>query len=126
MTEARGSSMRWRGRRETLVAAAALASLGTLLVPAATGWAEAAAGSGLSVSGKQILLDGQPFQPRGFTMVAALGATCSEVDAVAAASHFNPLELSTLVTRWRANTVRLQVSQKALAGPSAASYISST
>jgi hypothetical protein len=118
--------MRWRGRRETLVAAAALASLGTLLVPAATGRAEAAAGSGLSVSGKQILLDGQPFQPRGFTMVAALGATCSEVDAVAAASHFGPPELSTLVTRWRANTVRLQVSQKALAGPSAASYISST
>ena len=121
--------MRWRGRRETLVAAAALVSLGTLLVPAAAGRADAAvaaAGSGLSVSGNQILLDGQPFQPRGFTMVAALGATCSEVDAVAAASHFNSFELTTLVTRWRANTVRLQVSQKALAGPSAASYISST
>ena len=81
------------------------------------------------MSGNQVLLDGRPFEPRGFTLVAALAGACNQTDAVAAASHFGTTgesELGTLVSTWDANTVRFQVSQAVLSGPNAASYVTGT
>ncbi len=86
-----------------------------------------------TVQGNEIRYGGQPFQPRGFSMIAALsplaelsascpGATQPSADRSAAAS-FSSAELIWLRDHWHANTVRLQLSQTALTGSFAGDYV---
>ena len=82
---------------------------------------------GISISGNRFLRNGQPFIPEGMISVAALdthgyAAGCSNSDTAAAASNFGTAELTTIRTKWHANTLRLHVSQPVLAGSSGVAY----
>jgi len=79
-----------------------------------------AAVTGLQVAGNQILLNGQPFEPRGFTSLGVLDPACSSPDDVNAAAHLTSSEMSALAVSWKANTVRFQVSQFVLSDPNPA------
>ncbi len=85
-------------------------------------WQAEAASSGLRVSSNQLLLDGAPFEPRGFTLIGVLDPACTgQPDDTNANAHFTPTELSTLAgAAWVANTVRFQVSQFVLSDPNPA------
>jgi hypothetical protein len=95
-------------------------------VPASASPQAGAAPVGLHAQGNLLLDGASPFQPRGFSLIASLAAACPSgavpSDDAAAADHFGPDELNALVGTWHANTVRFQMSQKALAGAGAAAY----
>ena len=79
--------------------------------------------AGITLSGNEFLLNGQPFVPRGFNSIALLNSPwCSTSNTAAAANNFTPTELSTARSSWNANTLRFQVSQLILAGPDGAAY----
>lgn len=83
----------------------------------------AADAPGLTLSGNEFLLNGQPFVPHGFNSVALLNSPwCTSAPTQAAASSFSPSELQLAKTSWNANTLRFQVSQPVLAGPNGAAY----
>ena len=80
-----------------------------------------AAPEGVTLSGNQFLVDGQPFIPHGFNSVALLySASCTTEQA--AYNNFNTTELATAKNTWNANMVRFQVSQPVLAGPNGVAY----
>jgi chitodextrinase len=82
-----------------------------------------AAPQGITVSGNQFLLDGEPFVPHGFDSIALLNsAWCSTKSTAAAASNFNTAELNAARNIWNANTLRFHVSQPVLAGPNGVAY----
>jgi len=82
------------------------------------GTSGAATATGLKVSGPNLTRNGVQFVPRGFTMIGALaGPGCTSPDTALAQSYFNAAELATLAGTWHANTVRFQVSQRALSDP---------
>ena len=85
--------------------------------------ATSAATTGITLSGNEFLLNGQPFVPRGFNSIALLNSPwCSTSATAAAANNFTPTELATAMSSWNANTLRFQVSQPVLAGPDGAAY----
>jgi endoglucanase len=87
-------------------------------VPAAS-----ASNTGITTSGDEFLLNGQPFVPRGFNSIALLNSPwCSQSVTAAAAANFTSTELATAMSSWHANTLRFQVSQPVLAGPDGAAY----
>jgi len=78
---------------------------------------------GITISGDEFLLNGQPFVPHGFNSIALLNSPwCSQSETVAAANNFTSTELATAMSSWNANTLRFQVSQPVLAGPDGAAY----
>ena len=86
--------------------AAVSAAVASSVTPAVTG---------MSVSGNQLLRDGEPFRPRGFNMIGVLTpAWCSNGMGVTARNHFGSAELGTAINQWHATTVRFQVSQRGL------------
>ena len=79
--------------------------------------------AGVKVSGNAFVLDGHPFIPRGFNLIAALYSRWCRTPATwAAANNFGVAELNTAKAKWHANTLRFQVSQPVLAGPNGAAY----
>ena len=108
--------------RRLLARAGILAGIVVLLsgtaVPAAP-----ASTTGITVSGNEFLLNGQPFVPHGFNSIALLNSPwCSRSETAAAANNFTTTELATAMSSWNANTLRFQVSQPVLAGPDGAAY----
>ena len=82
-----------------------------------------AAAPGVTLSGNQFLLAGQPFVPHGFNSIALLNsAWCTSKSTAAAASNLGSAELNAAMNTWNANTLRFQVSQPVLAGPNGAAY----
>jgi chitodextrinase len=82
-----------------------------------------AAAPGVTLSGNQFLLAGQPFVPHGFDSIALLNsAWCTSKSTAAAASNLGSAELNAAENTWNANTLRFQVSQPVLAGPNGAAY----
>ena len=82
-----------------------------------------AAAPGITLSGNQFLLAGQPFVPHGFDSIALLNsAWCTSKSTAAAASNLGSAELNAAQNTWNANTLRFQVSQPVLAGPDGAAY----
>ena len=85
--------------------------------------AAVAAAPGITLSGNQFLLAGQPFVPHGFDSIALLNsAWCTSKSTAAAASNLGSAELNAAENTWNANTLRFQVSQPVLAGPNGAAY----
>ena len=85
--------------------------------------AASASATGITLSGNEFLLNGQPFVPRGFSSIALLNSPwCSTSATAPAANNFTPTELATAMSSWNANTLRFQVSQPVLAGPDGAAY----
>ena len=85
--------------------------------------AAVAAAPGVTLSGNQFLLAGQPFVPHGFDSIALLNsAWCTSKSTAAAASNLGSAELNAAENTWYANTLRFQVSQPVLAGPNGAAY----
>jgi chitodextrinase len=79
--------------------------------------------TGITMSGDEFLLNGEPFVPHGFNSIALLNSPwCSQSDTAAAANNFTSTELATAMSSWNANTLRFQVSQPVLAGPDGAAY----
>jgi chitodextrinase len=79
--------------------------------------------AGITLSGNEFLLNGQPFVPRGFNSIALLNSPwCSNSATSAAANNFTSTELATAMSSWNANTLRFQVSQPILAGADGAAY----
>jgi hypothetical protein len=114
------SSVRIRALRVnpfTLRAALGAALLaGTLLAVQPS--VPASAAQGVTLSGNQFLLAGQPFVPHGFSSTALLNsAWCTNKSTAAAAANLNTAELGTAKNTWNANTLRFHVSQPVLAGP---------
>jgi endoglucanase len=110
------SARRLLARASILVSTVLLLS-GTAVsaVPAST--------TGITVSGNEFLLNGQPFVPHGFNSIAFLNSpSCSQSDTAAAANNFTTSELATAMSSWNANTLRFQVSQPVLAGPDGIAY----
>ncbi len=78
---------------------------------------------GITLSGNEFLMNGQPFVPHGFNSIALLNSPwCSQSETIAAANNFTSTELATAMSTWNANTLRFQVSQPVLAGPDGAAY----
>lgn len=78
---------------------------------------------GITLAGNKFLRDGRPFLPQGFNTIATLRSrSCAKRTTAAAADNFGARELRTAKTLWDANTIRFQVSQPVLAGPSGAAY----
>ncbi len=85
--------------------------------------AAVAAAPGVTLSGNQFLLAGQPFVPHGFNSIALLNSVwCASKSTAAAASNLGGAELNAAMNNWNANTLRFQVSQPVLAGPNGAAY----
>jgi chitodextrinase len=83
----------------------------------------ASAAQGVTLSGNQFLLAGQPFVPHGFSSIALLNsAWCTNKSTAAAAANLNTAELDAAKNTWNANTLRFHVSQPVLAGPNGAAY----
>jgi hypothetical protein len=84
--------------------------------------AEQIATSGLSVSGKHIYLDGQPFVPRGFVMKGLMdnpkdaGGCMRNAGRDAPDGVFNQTNWLNIRDTWHANTLRIHVSQTGLWG----------
>ena len=79
--------------------------------------------AGITLSGDEFLLNGQPFVPHGFNSIALLNSPwCSQSVTAAAANNFTTTELATAISSWNANTLRFQVSQPVLTGPDGAAY----
>src|SRR5690242_4335236 len=98
--------------------AGAVLLLSGMAVPAAP-----ASNTGITMSGDEFLLNGQPFVPHGFNSIALLNSpSCSQSVTAAAANNFTSTELATAMSSWNANTLRFQVSQPVLAGPDGAAY----
>src|SRR4051794_11362390 len=77
----------------------------------------ASASEGMSVSGNQLLRNGEPFLPRGFNMIGLLTPEwCDRPAGVDARNHFSQDEMAAALA-WHANTLRFQVSQRGLADP---------
>jgi len=81
-----------------------------------------AATTGLSVSGNQILKEGQVFVPRGFVMKGLLdnptvkGACMTNGGGKSADSVFNATSWNKIRDFWHANSVRIHISQSGLLG----------
>jgi chitodextrinase len=97
---------------------------GTALILSGTAAPAARASTtGITLSGNEFLLNGQPFVPHGFNSIALLNSSwCSTSQTAAAANNFTSTELATAMSSWNANTLRFQVSQPVLAGPDGAAY----
>jgi len=94
-----------------------------LLLSGTAAPAASASNTGITTSGDEFLLNGQPFVPRGFNSIALLNSPwCSQSTTAAAANNFASTELATAMSSWNANTLRFQVSQPVLAGPDGAAY----
>lgn len=107
--------------RRLLTLAGMLAGIVVLL--SGTAAPAPASTTGITLSGNEFLLNGQPFVPRGFNSIALLNSPwCSQSETAAAASNFTTTELATAMSAWNANTLRFQVSQPVLAGPDGAAY----
>ncbi len=73
--------------------------------------------TGVTISGNQILKNGQAFYPKGFNSIGLLQPdSCTHKSSVGttAANNYGVTELSAMTTTWKANTIRLQVSQKGM------------
>lgn len=75
-----------------------------------------AEGTGVAVSGNRLYKDGQPFTPRGFTMVGLLAPPGCGGAGNTAYTHLNQNEMNAAKNVWKANTLRFQVSQNGLSG----------
>lgn len=96
---------------------------GIVLLLGGTAAPAPASTTGVTLSGREFLLNGQSFVPRGFNSIALLNSPwCSHSETAAAAANFTPTELATAMSSWGANTLRFQVSQPVLAGPDGAAY----
>ena len=94
-----------------------------LLLSGTVAPATSASTTGITMSGNEFLLNGQPFVPHGFNSIALLNSpSCSQGVTAAAANNFTSTELATAMSSWNANTLRFQVSQPVLAGPDGAAY----
>ena len=108
--------------RRLLARAGLLTGIG-LLLSGTVAPATSAATTGITISGNEFFLNGQPFVPRGFSSIALLNSPwCSGSETTAAANNFTSTELATAMSSWSANTLRFQVSQPVLAGPDGAAY----
>jgi chitodextrinase len=108
--------------RRLLARAGVLAGI-VLLLSGTAAPAAPASTTGITLSGNEFLLNGQPFVPRGFNSIALLNSPwCSNSETAAAANNFTPTELATAMSSWNADTLRFQVSQPVLAGPDGAAY----
>jgi chitodextrinase len=108
--------------RRLLARAGMLAGIVLLLSGTAVS-AVPASTTGITMSGNEFLLNGEPFVPHGFNSIALLNSPwCSQSDTAAAANNFTATELATAMSSWNANTLRFQVSQPVLAGPDGAAY----
>jgi len=108
--------------RRLLARAGTLAGI-VLLLSGTAAPAASASDTGITTSGDEFLLNGQPFVPRGFNSIALLNSPwCSQSTSAAAANNFASTELATAMSSWNANTLRFQVSQPVLAGPDGAAY----
>jgi chitodextrinase len=113
-----GPASAWR-----LLARAGMLAGIALLLSETVAPATSAATTGITLSGNEFLLNGQPFVPHGFNSIALLNSpSCSQTATAAAANNFTPTELATAMSSWNANTLRFQVSQPVLAGPDGAAY----
>jgi len=93
----------------------AMASLGASLICLVFLISIVAAAPGVYLSGLQFFKDGAAFTPRGFNSVGALTPPgCSNGGGLTAATHFTAAELALMKSKWKANTIRLQVSQSAM------------
>ena len=82
-----------------------------------------AATQGVTLSGNQFQLAGQPFVPHGFSSIALLNsAWCTNKSTAAAAGNLNTAELDAAKNTWNANTLRFQVSQPVLRRPNGIAY----
>ena len=73
--------------------------------------------AGVRLVGTGWQLDGQPFTPRGFSMIGLLrpdGCTSTEGSGKRARASFGAAELAAARDGWHADTVRLQVSNRGL------------
>lgn len=79
--------------------------------------ASAATKPGVTVSTASLLRNGRPFYLKAFNSIAVVQPeNCPRKDPkpTAAAQNFGPAMLQAMVSGWSANTIRFQVSQKAL------------
>ena len=112
-----------RASARRLLARAGMLTGVVLMLSGTAAPAALASTAGITLSGNEFLLNGQPFVPRGFNSIALLNSPwCSTSNTAAAANNFTPTELSTARSSWNANTLRFQVSQLILAGPDGAAY----
>ena len=114
------------GRIRAIIGACALAcaplAAGVVLAPSPAS-ADPADPVGVTLSGNQFLLNGQPFVPRGFVSLALLNSPwCTSTVTQTAAAALSPSEVQLARTSWNANTLRFHVSQPVLAGPNGAAY----
>lgn len=69
---------------------------------------------GMRVQGNQFMKDGTVFHPRGFNMIGVLTPPgCTNNTGVTARNHFGQAEMDA-AKNWKANTLRMQVSQSGL------------
>ena len=69
----------------------------------------------VSVSGKNLLRDGQPWTPHGFVSIAFVAPPAAQTGAfLNAYTNFSQAELEAMKKNWNADTVRFQVSQPGL------------
>ena len=76
-----------------------------------------ATSTGISFSGNQIMKNGTAFYPKGFNSIGILQPdSCTHKSSVAttAANNYDVAELTAMTSTWKANTIRLQVSQKGM------------
>ncbi|HEV2412924.1 MAG TPA: Ig-like domain-containing protein [Candidatus Saccharimonadales bacterium] len=78
---------------------------------------------GITVSGNQFYLNGQPFTPHGFNSIALLYSKwCAQPQTASAHNSLGTAELDKAKNVWYANTLRFQVSQPILASSNGATY----
>ncbi len=108
-------ALRFRARRFALLVVVALGAVA--IEPMELDSATAAGPPGLSVSGNQLLKDGDPYIPQGFNMVALLTPSwCTRTQTAPATANFNQAEMD-LAKTWKVTALRFQISQEGLTGP---------
>jgi hypothetical protein len=102
-------------RRHAVPVALALVLVGALATSSSA--PATAEGTGLSVDGNVLTLDGAPFLPQGFNSVGVLAPDwCTKGQGIPARAHFDQTEMDA-AKAWNANMLRLQVSQRGIADP---------
>lgn len=79
--------------------------------------AQASGGTGLSISTKYIMKDGQQFYPKGFNAIGLLqpdNCPRKKSQATLAANNYNLTELNAIKNTFHGNIIRFQISQKGM------------
>lgn len=108
------SRLRAHAGRLSLVVALSLCAVA--MNPVGRSTATAVGPAGLSVSGNQLLKDGEPYIPRGFNMLALVTPSwCTRSQTAPASANFDQAEMDRAKS-WKVTALRFQISQEGLTG----------